>query len=676
MRELLQSLGKIGYVFQPEQRIWARTESAIFDYSDGDNTENLIHRIISESADVSVFSRELRSACTDWPTTYHLSSTRANLLRPLTHLLDGDILEVGAGCGAITRFLGEAGGKVVAVEGSARRAMIAAQRVRDLPNVVVVNDQFENFAAQQQFDVVTLIGVLEYAGKFNASVNPVRSMLESIRKLLKPGGTLIIAIENQLGLKYLAGAPEDHLGVPRVGIQGLYPQPGVETFGHRELYRRLSEAGFSTVETALPFPDYKLPASIILPAGHAEVSTFDASTLAAQVSSRDPQLSSHYVNFSLECTWREVGKNRLLADLSNSFLIAASTATDENRTIFSPNFLAYHYSTDRQPALCKLVEFEKGQNGDVKVNQRMLQPSAELALYAGKFSHRLPSEGYFTGEALSTELLRVLQTPGWTVKSLAERLSEYLRIVLSHVEPSASNSIIDLSKTVPGYAVDLIPQNILVGDGRFVAIDLEWIFEGEIPLGYLLFRSLITLLRMISSLAVPRELRWLQQGRLFEEIYAHLGADFCQDSYEAFAEREAEFMSFVSAILNAPIPYEDWHKHLLPTYLDTSKRETESLSNHIRQVEELAETYISQIRWLEGENGSLHAQIYQLEAAVAKQKLDIGFMEQQHLHTAAELRRQFEQEVREVRQQLERVDSELGLIKSSRTWRLRSRILK
>ena len=37
-------------------------------------------------------------------------------------------------------------------------------------------------------------------------------MLQRVRSLLKPEGKLIVAIENQLGLKYFAGAPEDHLG--------------------------------------------------------------------------------------------------------------------------------------------------------------------------------------------------------------------------------------------------------------------------------------------------------------------------------------------------------------------------------------------------------------------------------------------------------------------------------
>ena len=37
---------------------------------------------------------------------------------------------------------------------------------------------------------------------------------------LTPGGRIVIAIENRLGLKYLAGCAEDHLGTYFSGIQG------------------------------------------------------------------------------------------------------------------------------------------------------------------------------------------------------------------------------------------------------------------------------------------------------------------------------------------------------------------------------------------------------------------------------------------------------------------------
>lgn len=63
-------------------------------------------------------------------------------MRPFENDLHGDILEIGAGCGAITRYLGECGGNVLALEGS-QDAAIARARTRDLQNVTVVSDRFD-----------------------------------------------------------------------------------------------------------------------------------------------------------------------------------------------------------------------------------------------------------------------------------------------------------------------------------------------------------------------------------------------------------------------------------------------------------------------------------------------------------------------------------------------------
>ncbi|MCC7240620.1 MAG: hypothetical protein IT180_01735, partial [Acidobacteria bacterium] len=120
-------------------------------YSDGDEVEHRLLDLVRGASNVSLHSPEIAAAITDWPTRYHLSAGRAHLLRPLAHLLADRTLEVGAGCGALTRYLGELGGEVVAVEGSRRRAEITAARCRDLRNVAVFHDRFERFETASRF---------------------------------------------------------------------------------------------------------------------------------------------------------------------------------------------------------------------------------------------------------------------------------------------------------------------------------------------------------------------------------------------------------------------------------------------------------------------------------------------------------------------------------------------
>jgi 2-polyprenyl-3-methyl-5-hydroxy-6-metoxy-1,4-benzoquinol methylase len=216
-------LTKAGYAFDSLVNIWARPGYASINYSDGDSVENRIREAIASATDVSIFSSELRGHCIDWPSTYHLSSSRANILRPFENQLVGKrVLEIGAGCGAVTRYLGEIGANVLALEGSRRRAAIARNRTRELKNIEVLSDNFDEFAAVGSFDFITLIGVLEYAPMFIRGENPALEMLKRARSMLAADGKLIIAIENKLGLKYFAGAPEDHTGEPMYGIESRY----------------------------------------------------------------------------------------------------------------------------------------------------------------------------------------------------------------------------------------------------------------------------------------------------------------------------------------------------------------------------------------------------------------------------------------------------------------------
>ena len=89
--------------------LWSRSIDQSIDYSDGDAAENTLMEILRGTRDRSSYSLELEAAIYDWISEYHLSSERANIYRFLD--LEGvqNGLELGAGCGAITRYLGELG---------------------------------------------------------------------------------------------------------------------------------------------------------------------------------------------------------------------------------------------------------------------------------------------------------------------------------------------------------------------------------------------------------------------------------------------------------------------------------------------------------------------------------------------------------------------------------------
>ncbi|WP_339538247.1 glycosyltransferase [Pseudomonas sp. RA_15y_Pfl2_54] len=491
-------LKQAGYQLNEELKIWSRPDYASINYSDGDSTELRIKFLIDQASDVSVFSDELRKSCTDWPSLYYLSSTRSNLLRVFDADLSGDILEIGAGCGAITRYLGEQGGRVLALEGSSRRASIARARTRDLPNVSVLAESFESFNIDTKFDVITLIGVFEYANLFISGDNPGSRMLQKVRSLLKPDGLLIVAIENQLGLKYFAGAPEDHVAAPMYGVEGRYNSSTPQTYGKQVLTSLLAEAGFASSEFFAPFPDYKLPVSIVTEEGF-KAPGFDASAFAWQSVQRDPQLPE-LCTFSLELAWPQIFKNGLGMDLSNSFLIGASPVS---RKTLDAGTLAFHYSSDRRSNYCKRSEFRKGPLNTINVHYKKLGksggvPSSDQPVVEFNLSE---SEPYINGFVLSTKLIDIVNAEGWTYSRVGDFLKSYVSI-LNEIS-GCSESILDL---LPGSMIDAVPQNIVVDkSGKPELIDKEWSLIKNFRLEFLLFRALLQLLGSISRFSKSAE---------------------------------------------------------------------------------------------------------------------------------------------------------------------------
>ena len=85
------------YVFNEDSLIWCRPDYSGIAYNDGDEVEQRLLKIVNSTEDLTVLSGELKSHCTDWPSLYHLSGTRANILRPLEESLHGKkVLEIGA----------------------------------------------------------------------------------------------------------------------------------------------------------------------------------------------------------------------------------------------------------------------------------------------------------------------------------------------------------------------------------------------------------------------------------------------------------------------------------------------------------------------------------------------------------------------------------------------------
>ena len=332
-----------------------------------DGAEDYLFQALGSISDRSVGSPDVARLIHDWASLYHLSPYRSTLFDclGLGSLAGSRVLELGAGMGAMSRWLGEHGAELHSIEGSLARAEVARRRTEDLDNVQVYAGNYSDLAEDGSFDVVTLIGVLEYSHLYHPvhGDDPAAAAVANLSlaaQALGDSGVLILAIENRLGLKYLNGGREDHSGRTFEGVQG-YPWSGTAvTWSHRELCRLLAKAGFGHTETLVPYPDYKLARGIINPA-HVDDEDRIYNWLANPAPDRGPNRRPTLYNESLAV--REFVQAGLLTDVANSHLVLAFTgdpAETGEKLGIELDWTARHYSLDRRPGLRKRITLADG----------------------------------------------------------------------------------------------------------------------------------------------------------------------------------------------------------------------------------------------------------------------------------------------------------------------------
>ncbi len=467
--------------------IWAKADAAersFIDYTDGDSTEARVRARIDAADDRSVYSDQLDQAWEDWALEYHLGSRRSNIYRGLN--LEGvkTVLEVGCGCGAITRFLGEQGFRVDAIEGTPNRAEIARLRTTGLENVQIVCSNYHELVLPKAcYDLVVFTGVLEYSGAYAPQgISPTEQLeqtLQHAHAALSSSGQVLIAIENRTGYKYLAGAGEDHLNVPNIGLLG-YPEPqsreltrGIRTWSKREWSVMLDEFGFAEYEFCYPFPDYKVPDAIL--SEHFLKTARYPDQVLGGIQSRD------YVTLwepALPETvfWRTAAQTGSLDEYANSFLIVVSNAKGRVSQTIDFDFVRFA-SLSRK--LAYRLQIEKKQS-DAFVRRYPLE-AVEEDVEAGSATVSqvcIEREPFVDGQVLEQVWRQAL-----SVVPTYEELAAHLRVYSEWLD----TVVVQGADTF----VDAVPGNVVIDqESAWHLIDQEWHAVNGLSKEVVLFRAL------------------------------------------------------------------------------------------------------------------------------------------------------------------------------------------
>lgn len=149
---------------------------------------DLVPGILARAADRSALSDELHFAAATAGERYQLDRSRANILRALDLPASADALELDAGAGALTRYLGETVNEVHALERDPELLGRARSRCADLPNVRLAAES-PGTPRHATYDLVFALG------ESGSDVVDSPGHLDTLRERLRPGGQLCVAFD-------------------------------------------------------------------------------------------------------------------------------------------------------------------------------------------------------------------------------------------------------------------------------------------------------------------------------------------------------------------------------------------------------------------------------------------------------------------------------------------------
>lgn len=519
-------------------------------YSDGESVEDRLLEIVRDGEDIG----ERLATGDDWAELYHLSDIRKNILSWTDADKKASVLEIGSGCGAVTGVLCEKFGSVTAVDLSKKRSSINAYRNQAYDNLRIMVGNFEDVKFSEKYDVITLIGVFEYSIYYISSDDPFVDMLKKCRSLLKEGGRLYIAIENKYGMKYFAGAKEDHTGRAYDGIEGYHGVERVRTFSGYALNAMLKAAGFTGLEFRYPVPDYKLPMEIYsdlrLPA-------------PGDITYRSPNFDRERCDsFDEIKVTDQVCADGMFPDFANSFLITAYNGNEpaDGGCIYAKfNTLRdkpYRVDTKMMAEGGKLYAVktpackEAVPHIDEIVRNKGLAKDFYKTIKIADVTRR-GDDLYFdfiNGTSLYSECIDYSSAE---LDAIRDDINQKLDMLMDDISDSYECSFevtdkfkevfgdIKLPEDLAGLKVanaDMIFGNFIRTDEGLVCIDYEWFFDFPVPKDFLRYRVARCIFESYANISTKIKTR--------QEFAVFLGIDTLL--VDAFDEMEDKFQAMVT----------------------------------------------------------------------------------------------------------------------------------
>lgn len=418
------------------------------------------------------------------------SEMRSNIIKWYPFEESKELLEIGANYGEITQELVKRVSKVTAIEFSRKKAECIRKRLKGYDNLnLIIGTLLKNIKLDQKYDYITIIGTAEYAEKLGFLC--LKEMIEWAKEHLKEDGKIFLAIDNKLGVKYLAGSTRNKDEVPFANYKN-YIEKDYTLYGKKQLENIIKTIDKLNYKFYYPVPNYKLTNII-----------YTDNYLPKQSSYNIYYREDEEILFNELTFMNEAIKNEQFDIFTNSYLIELT-----QKEISNTRFVKYsNMRKGKYKIITKIEENVTKEPYSVIGNEHINRVKDNIK--------RLNELGFNTCEKekeqkiISDYILK--PTMNEYLKSLIEQRKisqlieeidkwyDYLKERL-HAENVKKDIFekydIKISKEekekltiIKEGFIDLLFQNIFYDGGEYIVFDQEWKEEG-VPLEFIMYRSL------------------------------------------------------------------------------------------------------------------------------------------------------------------------------------------
>lgn len=481
----------------------------------GKKIENIKDYDPMQLLELSMCNEEVRNQkvaeAGDLMVTRMFSHLRSNLFDWLPAGQTEKVLFIGADAGCFAAEFAKKAEETVCLETDLLSGVVATLRLKATENVKVICGDLNSgkeYLEEGQFKYIIFSEPLVLNKLEEIENCHFVQMVFKAKKYLKPGGNIIFASENTLGIKYWSGCRDEVTDGYFSGLENYMGAGGCGFPDKDDIKQLIKACGFKYHLMYYPYPDFWFPTSI-----YSDEYLPQEGELTKNAFSWEDRL----VLFNEVNVWNNIIKNGLFPSFSNSFLVVMSDQDilDQGINMFTK------YSNDRNGKFSIRTDIYVGSDGARHVKKaglteqgrvhlaKMLRWKRKLEkIYEGtclainqiaEINGEFEFE-YLRGTPLLDVLTKCLEEDDFEgfyhefcrlIDVLKERnqeeffMTEGFKKVFGDLRLPAGLKCGKISN------IDLIVQNILLTGSCLNMIDYEWVFDFPVPVNFIIYRSII-----------------------------------------------------------------------------------------------------------------------------------------------------------------------------------------